>query len=182
MTKKFVTIFFSIISPLFAQNVFINNYVFSWIDKNPKVVEKFLLSGLQNPDCSYILGRLYLGELSKSFFDLEKADRFLQMAANQNHKAALNAIGDGYYSGDIRKKDLQKALEYYEKSAKLGFGPAQFNAGIVLLRNWKTAKDLRKSIFWLDKASKNLHDLWDITKAAKKYKKEAELELKNISK
>ena len=93
------------------------------------------------------------------------------MAANKNLPEALNSIGDGYYSGDIRKKNLELALYYYEKAAKLGFGAAQFNAGVVLLNNHKSKKDLKKAIFYLDLASKNERDLGEITKAARKYLK-----------
>ena len=179
--KKFIIILFVIISQISAQNTFINNYVFFWIDRNPKIVEQYLLFSSQNPDCAYILGKLYLGETSEYFYDLQKANYFLTLAANQNHPAAINAIGDGYYSGDIRKKNLTKALEFYEKSAKLGFGPGQLRAGIVLVRNGKTAEELERSIFWLDKASKNFHDLGEVTKAAKKYKEDVKRKLKNIS-
>lgn len=176
---KLLTICITLITTAFADNQFINSYVFNWGEKNPEIVEKYLRSSIQfdkqkSAVAAYVLGNLYLsGTFLKK--DLRKADLYITMAANLGLPEAINSIGDGYYSGDIRKKDVRQALAYYEKAAKLGFGAAQFNAGIVLLRYGKTKKDLQKSILYLDKASKNFHDLNSITKFAQKYKEDAKI-------
>lgn len=175
--KKFLIIYYSLISLAIAENRFINNYVFEWGEKDPKVVERYLKNSIKfdkhkDADAAYILGNLYLsGTFLKK--DLKKADIYITIAANLRLPEALNSIGDGYYSGDIREKDIKKALYYYEKAAQSGFGPGQFNAGIVLLNHGKTKKDLEKSIFYLDKASKNRHDLNSMVDFAEKYKKRA---------
>ncbi|MDR3030815.1 MAG: sel1 repeat family protein, partial [Holosporales bacterium] len=170
MTLKIICLFLATIYSALAYNKFINHYIFNWIETNPKVAEDYLLNSLSNPEASYILGTLYLGGYKGFPQSLKKADYFLTISANQNNPAAISSIGDGYYCGDIRKKNLKKALEYYEKAARLGFGPAQFNAGIILLNTGTAESELRMAIFWLDKASKNLDDLGRVTISAKKYK------------
>ena len=179
--KKILSVFFCALYFQYchADNKFINNYVFNWAD-NPKVIEEYLTkSAKDNPISAYILGTLYLtGDILKK--DLHRADLYITKAANKNLPEALNSIGDGYYSGDIREKNIDMALYYYEKAAKLGFGPAQFNAGIVLLKTSTTKAKIKKSIFWLDKASKNRDDLNEIAKKALKYKKDAETKLQEL--
>jgi TPR repeat protein len=164
-----------------ANNQFINYYVFKWIDEQPDVVESYLLKSIPNAEAAYILGTLYLGEYNFPK-DLKKANYYLTMSAAQNNPAAIYSIGDGYYCGDIREKNLQKALEYYEKAAKLGYGPAQFNAGIILLNTGKSEMELKRAIFWLDKASKNLDDLNSMTISAKKYKLDAKNKILKLKK
>lgn len=163
-----------------AENKFINHYVFTWGERYPAIVEKYLWNSIDNPDAAYILGNLYL---SGTFFkkDLRNADLFITMAANKKLPEAINSVGDGYYSGDIRQKNVEMALMYYKSAARLGFGPAQFNAGIVLLRTAKTKNDLVSAIFYLDKACKNSNLDESITAAARRYKLDAERKLKSYS-
>ncbi|MDR0942490.1 MAG: sel1 repeat family protein [Holosporales bacterium] len=176
-------VLFALIFSCSAENKFINNYVARLIyAAETEALEDYLLKSTSYPHpnatASYILGSLYLdGSILKK--DLQKADIFITKAANMGLPEAINSIGDGYYSGDIRKKNIRKALEYYEKAAALGFKPSQFNAGIVLLRNAKNKNDLKRAILYLDKASKNSKDLKEITKAAVRYKIDAQKRLKN---
>ncbi|MDR1233549.1 MAG: sel1 repeat family protein [Holosporales bacterium] len=167
-------------------NVFISNYVFTWLDKDKLCVEEYLTKSVNgaspNAYAAYILGMLHLGggALGK---DIDKARYFIWKAANLGSPEAINSLGDGYYSGDIFRKDIPKALKCYEKAAKLGYGPAQFNAGIVLLKNMpRTKNNLRKAVFYLDKASKNSNDLGEITESALKYKRDAQKELSALKK
>lgn len=162
----------------FANNVFISKYVFEWGAKDPTIVEKYLRSSISNPVSSYILGTLYLtGTILKK--DLQKADWYITKAANMNLPEAINSIGDAYYSGDIRPRNIEKALENYQRAADLGFGPAQFNAGVVLIKTAKNQKDLKRAIFYLDKASKNHDDLGEVAKVAKRYKLSAKIKLRS---
>jgi TPR repeat protein len=163
-----------------AENKFMNNYIFKWLDKQPKIVEQYLASAssekFPNSTALYLLGTLYLsGELGK--INMKKADWCITKAANMGLPEAINSIGDGYYSGDIREKNAEKALEFYKKAAKLGFGPAQFNTGVMLLKNAKCKRDVKKAIFFLDKATRNRNDLGEITKIALRYKIEAKRKL-----
>ncbi len=128
----------------------VDNYVATWLEKNPKIVKKYLLANINIPYCCFMYGTILLQE--KNF---TQADVYITKAANAELPEALNSIGDGYYSGDIRPKDHVKALEYYRWAAKKGYGPAQFNAGVVFLKYAKTVKGVRKAIYWLNKAINN---------------------------
>ncbi len=177
---KFIKVFqlcLCLTTSVFSENVFISRYVFEWGDKNPEIIEKYLRCSIDNPVSAYILGNLYL---SGTFLqkNLQKADWYITKAANVNLPEAINSVGDGYYSGDIRPKNINMALAYYKKSANMGFGAAQFNAGIVLLNTAKSKKELKLAIAYLDKASRNREDLGEIADIAKRYKQNAENELK----
>lgn len=128
----------------------VDNYISAWLDTNPEVVKKYLLANINVPYCCFMYGTILLQERK-----FEQADVYITKAANIGLPEALNSVGDGYYSGDIRPKNHAKALEYYRWAAKKGYGPAQFNAGIVFLKYAKTAKGIRKAIYWLNKAIDN---------------------------
>ena len=51
--------------------------------------------------------------------DYEKAYTYFAKAMNKNVPEAINSIGFMYFNGFYFKRDLKKAREYYEKSAKL---------------------------------------------------------------
>lgn len=175
---KFAIVSCCIGASSFADNIFINQYVFEWGEKNPKIVENYLRASLDtNAVSAYILGNLYLCGI---FFpkDIQKADWFITKAANMNLPEAINSIGDGYYSGDIRPQNIKMALKYYEKAANMGFGVAQFNAGIVLLNTAKSKKELLFARFYLDKASKNRDNLKEVVDVAKRYKRDTDKKLK----
>ena len=162
-------------SSVFAGNAFISHYVFAW-EKNPEVVEKYLRASFDNPSSVYMLGNLYLfGTILTK--DLRKADWYITKAMNRNLPEAINSIGDAYYSGDIRPKNIKKALQFYKRAANMGFGVAQFNAGIVLLNTAKSKSELKLAITYLDKASKNRDDLGEIADVAKRYKANARKKL-----
>ncbi|MDR1034746.1 MAG: sel1 repeat family protein [Holosporales bacterium] len=173
-----------LISSCFAGNSFIGYYVLNWASRNASsVVENYLKKSAQRPAsnayAAYLLGTLYLEDniLQK---DLWKARYYLTLAANLGSPEAMNSLGDGFYSGDIFERNTNCALYYYLRAARCGFGPAQFNAGIVLLQTAKNRRDLRRAVFYLDKASKNRDDLGDITKHAIKFLKDAQEKLNHF--
>lgn len=160
-----------------SANKFIESYVITHMQRNDtEIVKKYLWKNSETrfakSDFPYILGMMYLGT-----FDFEKnlkfAGYFLKRSASMKNKKALNAVADGYYTGDTEVKNLKKAIEYYEISAKLGYGVAQFNAGIVYLKHFKNYK---KAVYWLEKACDNHEDLDKIVRQkAKEYLNEAKL-------
>jgi TPR repeat protein len=146
-------------------------------------VENYLTKSVEksntDPYAAYILGMLYLeGVILRR--DCRKAKHYLLLAAKLGSVEALNAIGDCFYSGDVFPKSTNCALYYYEKAAKSGYGPAQFNAGIVLLNSRKSKTYLLKAVNYLDKASRNSNDLGDVAKHAVKYKKDAQRKIQSI--
>ncbi|MDR1488290.1 MAG: hypothetical protein LBI26_00910 [Holosporales bacterium] len=139
-------LFFITYPQVFGQNVYISHYVFTHIESHPKIVFKYLLRNYEtNPDVAYILGRLFLEKN-----DINIAEYYFKLAMQINkHPPSINALGDIYYSD---RNKIKKALYFYEKAGKSGYGPSQFNAGIIYMKHIKNAK---KAKFWLKMASKN---------------------------
>lgn len=143
-------------SELQATNQYICNYFFTYIDNNKEIAIRYLLSNANViPDASYILGIVYLENKQYNF-----AEEFLLKAAFKNHKPAINALGDFYYSD---KKNIKKAVEYYEKGAKMEYGPSQFNLGIIYSKHYGQRGKAR---YLLTKASQNSSDLCEKMRAA----------------
>ncbi len=137
-------------------NTYIEHYVFYHLShKNLNDIKNYLWksaeSKISDDDASYILGILYLGEYGFPR-NLKLAKYFLEKSASMKNPRAIHSVGDGYYSGDTHPKNLKKALEYYENAGKLGYGPSQFNAGIIYM---KYIKNNIKAMYWFKKAFNN---------------------------
>ena len=52
-------------------------------------------------------------------------------------------------------EDFEKALEYYQKAAKLGYSLAQLKMAEIYFIRGKTKKICEEDVFWLEKACKN---------------------------
>ena len=152
----------------------IDDYIFELLPNKSKEAKKYLKKNINNHYCCYLLGTIYLNEK-----DLRNANKYLTKAAKIGSLEAINSIGDGYYSGDIRKKNHREALKCYVDAAKKGNGAAQFNAGSVYLKYSKSERTLRKAIYWFDKASKN-DDIKDLRKYILICKEKAESKLKEL--
>lgn len=116
-----------------------------------------------DPYNAYLLGEKYLKENK-----LLLARKCFEIAAEKNSPDAINAIGDGYYAGDIYKKDIKKALFYYQKAGEMGFLKAQFNVGCIYLKYAKSKSDIKTAIHWFNLALKNKQYDLDL-KLLKKY-------------
>ena len=151
---KIVVLFLVFTVNCFSMNKYVRAYAVYWMNIDPKVTITYLQNALEvegaSCESAFILGSFYLqdGIFKK---DLTKAKLFIDKAAKKSHRDALKSIADGYYTGDIREKNIQKALEYYERAGGLCCGAAQLNAAIVAIE----LKDLQKAVFWLKKASQN---------------------------
>lgn len=164
---------------------FIQNYVEAHIFEHPEMVKSYLwASAERNADAAYNLGMLYL---SDGYFkkNVKIAEYFIKKASSMGDKRAIKALGDGYYSGDIVEADVNRAIQYYEKSGHLGYGPAQYSAGVVYMKympalDKKTA--LKKAIYWFKKAVANVEFDDLMRKSASEFLRHAESELKQIAK
>jgi TPR repeat protein len=110
--------------------------------------------------------------------DLQKAQEYIKFSANAGIPNAMNVLGDCYYSGTFGERNVKIALTFYKKAAAIGFGPAQFNAGIVMYKTSEDTDNLTKAIRYLDAASKNKNDLGELTKVALLYRNAAKIKLR----
>lgn len=140
---------------------YVYQYVIAHIKQNPEAVKNYLWKSCEckkpNAEAAYILGDLYLnGDYVGKNHIL--ARYFIRKSASMQYLPAIKSLADGYYSGDIEEKDIQKAFSIYEYGAKKGNGACQFNAGVMLLNGLQTKNrraELKESVFWLKKSRDN---------------------------
>lgn len=87
------------------------------------------------------------------------AAKQLKKFAEQDNAAAQNYLGTLYASGHGVKENQQQAALWYERAAKQGFAPAQFNLGFLKLYGagngaHRVAADPTIAARWLKKAAK----------------------------
>ena len=83
---------------------------------------------------------------------------WVEKSANQGNAEAQLFLGKLYYTGDGVVEDDWEALIWLEKSAELGEAEAQFLTGTMYYfgqGTYRRTKNIRKAVFWLDKAKKN---------------------------
>ncbi|MEM5500029.1 peptidoglycan-binding protein [Ahrensia kielensis] len=79
----------------------------------------------------------------------------LREAAVNGDAKALYLVGDYYFGGVAGQSgnDLSKALEWYEKSADLGYAPAQYRIGNFYEKGFGGTRDLTKAKTWYQMAA-----------------------------
>jgi localization factor PodJL len=121
----------------------------------------------------------------------------LREAAVSGDAKALYLVGDYYFGGVAGQSgnDLDKALEWYEKSAELGYAPAQYRTGNFYEKGFGGTRDLTKAKTWYQMAASQgnaaaMHNLAvllangpdgtpDFTSATRWFQKAAELGVKD---
>lgn len=98
--------------------------------------------------------------------------KLLQQAVSAGLPVALDAMAGYYLHGEFVAEDHHKALIYYQLAANRGYGPSQFNYGIMLKNGEKTPQDLEDAFVYLALAALNLDDLGDVTEDAALYRDE----------
>jgi TPR repeat protein len=84
-------------------------------------------------------------------------------------------MGDCYLSGIGTEKNHEEALRYYKMAADFGFGPGQFNCGILYKKGKKP--DFHQSYYYLSLAAQNFADLDELTQNAAYYRDEVGIHL-----
>lgn len=96
-----------------------------------------------NVDACLTLGYMYLYGENGVARDEQKAFRYYSMAASQGDKIAVNNLGSLYYSGIGTEKNVNKAVEMFDKAARLGNGEAAINLAFIYLTANAGASDKR---------------------------------------
>ena len=118
-----------------------------------KAFEYFkLASGQFNVKGTYNLALMYLsGTGCKK--DVEKGLYELMNAASLGHVKAQSKVGDYYYYGEITKKNLDRAYEFYLMAAENGDPHGMYSVGYMIIYNEKPFIDRYTGIDWLRKAA-----------------------------
>ncbi|KUO71693.1 MAG: hypothetical protein APF81_22795 [Desulfosporosinus sp. BRH_c37] len=126
----------------------------------------FLLYGKSaaqgNPYASYELAKMYRDGLGCNK-DTEKAEQYFKSAfigfsaleADSHDDKLQYRLGQMLYMGTGTEKDAVKAVDYLEKSAKLGNVNAQYLLAKIFLEADSVPENVEKALEWLGKAAEN---------------------------
>nr|WP_314264779.1 tetratricopeptide repeat protein [uncultured Moellerella sp.] len=118
-----------------------------------------------NPDSYYLLARLYFRDSicnvraqrdSEYDKNCEIAFKFYHktLEINSNHSMALHLIGASYQWGWGVKKDLARAIPFYERAAELGNVSSCHNLfDIYIIGNGDIVKNIEKAKYYAEKAA-----------------------------
>jgi TPR repeat protein len=88
----------------------------------------------ENPSAMYVWAGLTALGLDYQLTD-EQALNLLKKGVEQNHIYSIIETGLCYYSGTLVKQDRKKAIEYWEKAAKLGSGEAKVRIAFAKIQH-----------------------------------------------
>ena len=131
------------------------------------ILEQYAQKG--DGEGAFLLSLSYLFGTKKQ---TEEGLRLMAYAVSKNHPPALDTMAGFYLHGDFVSQDKNKALSLYEKSANLGYGPSQFNCGIMYGKGDGNLKNYEKAYVYLSLAALNTKDLDLITQNAAHYRDE----------
>jgi|GEM_PF-3465122 len=76
----------------------------------------------------------------------------LEKSAADGNATAMFELGAAYHDGDGVEKNLDKALQWFKKSAELNYPQAQFNLGVMYYTADGTPKNLPQARRWFERA------------------------------
>lgn len=84
-----------------------------------------------------------------------EAYKWLEMAADKGDGYSLDAIGDSYFSGTYRPRDVKKAFSFYKKAAEAGLTSSAGMIGKMYATGMGTEKNLILGYIWCTAAIEN---------------------------
>ena len=115
----------------------------SRLEQNMKLVD----SG--NPYATFMVGHYYFNGEKGLQQDKVEGLKWYHRAVEAGSATAAHIIGNCYDRGDGVEQDIDKALEYYQKSADLGYITSFALTGIILLKKGEMEEamlNLRKAV------------------------------------
>jgi hypothetical protein len=119
----------------------------------------------------YLSAAIYLSP-TLGHLNPEKGLGLLRKSAEQNYPPALDELAGLYLAGVFVEKDQKKALQLYTMAAQRGYGPSQFNCGIMNKKGQGAVQNLVQAYLNLCMASLNIKDLEDVSEDAARYRDE----------
>ncbi|MBN9565907.1 MAG: bifunctional trypsin-like peptidase domain-containing/SEL1-like repeat protein, partial [Alphaproteobacteria bacterium] len=109
----------------------------------------------------HALGAKYALDLAATQGD-ERAQEWVEKAANQGHAPAQSMLGEMYAEGIDCSQSYVKAVEWYEKAANQGYAPAQHSLGKLYFNGRGVERDyVRARKLWEKAASQGNADAQD---------------------
>lgn len=115
-------------------------------------------AALGHPDAQFELGQLYRLGPTGIRIDFSEAVKWYEAAAVNplnNTGEAENELGRLYESGTRVKRNIQKALVYYEIAAEKGLPVAEANLGALYFNGALGKRDTAQSLAWIQKAAEH---------------------------
>jgi len=107
--------------------------VLLWLDEKKESAQVQLRAAeLGSIDAKFELS-LYFEQGLGVPVDLEKAQHWLDLAAEAGHSRAIHNVGAAYAGGRRGEPDLAKAAQFYERAAAKGHGRAACTLGVMIL-------------------------------------------------
>lgn len=171
MTMKTIGILWLMLAQTLAAQSTVDQAVHLLQQGDLAMAEKNLhaAAGKGNPEAAFYLS------LIKLFGDNQDAAQGIELlyqAVEAGLPVALDTLAGYHLHGDFVEQDHHKALMYYRLAADCGYGPSQFNCGIMLKNGERTPLDLENAFVYLALAALNINDLGDVTQDAAKYRDE----------
>ena len=102
--------------------------------------------------------------------NVAQAISYLNASAQKEYAPALDTLAGLYLHGEFVAQDHGKALLCYRQAAVLGYGPSQFNCGIMYKNGEKIPQNLEQAFIFLALAARNKADLDDLVNDAAFYR------------
>lgn len=127
----------------------------------------------RDPAALFALGYHYLNHKEDATpAQRQQAWQWVHQSAQAFFAPALTFLAGEYLNGDELANDEAKAAHLYGVAADLGYGPAQFNYGILLRDGQGIAQDLVEAFYYLAMAALNSRDLELLTENAASHRNE----------
>ena len=127
-----------------------------------------------NAEACFLLSQIKLFGKNQS---IENGLTLLRKSISLGFVPAMDVLAGYYLHGEFLPQDHRSALMYYQLAANRGYGPSQFNYGIMLKNGEKTPQDLEDAFVYLALAALNVDDLDDISEDAAGYRNEVAAKL-----
>ena len=129
--------------------------------ENKTEEEIYALAQAGNAEAQTLIGLTYMtnGSLANNEDD-KKAFHWLSLAADQNYPQALMWVASYYQNGgrgNWLPTNINKAIELYERAAKLGDSVAQTSLGDLFYEGKLVPQDIERAKYWFEQAGD--HDL-----------------------
>lgn len=131
-----------------------------------------------NGEACFYLSQIILFGKQQS---VEAGLKLLNQSIKLGFVPAMDVLAGYYLHGDFLPPDHHKAAMYYKLAANQGYGPSQFNYGIMQKNGERTPRDLEESFVYLALAALNKADLGDMTLDAATYRDEVAKQLSPIA-
>ncbi|KAI9278919.1 hypothetical protein BDA99DRAFT_418605, partial [Phascolomyces articulosus] len=114
-----------------------------------------------HPDAQFVLGNCYGTGAHGVKVNPEKAFNCYWLGSKQYHPECTYRVAVCYEMGVGTKQNGRRALEYFRKSAKMGFAPAMYKLGMILIEPGQSSDSRREGLSWLKRALQRTPDAPD---------------------